>query len=361
MSARYDIAIIGAGMAGASLAAHLAGKARVVVLEAEDQPGYHSTGRSAAFWTESYGGAGIQPLTAASGQELREGGFLSPRSALTIGTQGQQALVEGFAAQFSALGVEVAMFSRRELEARITGLRADWVCGALEPSCSDIDVAALHQHYLGLARRNGADLRVRSRLAAAHRDADGWRVETEAGDQLRCSVLVNAAGAWADTVAQLCGARALGITPLRRTMVQLAIDPPAPNDLPLVLDVAERFYFKPESGDVWLSPHDETPCPPCDAAPDELDVATAIDRFEEVVDWRVKRVVHRWAGLRSFAPDRLPVYGFDSGVPGFFWFSGQGGFGIQTAPAAARLGAALILGEGTAPVDPEPFRPGRFG
>ncbi len=360
MSPRYDIAIVGAGMAGASLAAQLAGKSRVVMLEGEDRPGYHSTGRSAAFWTESYGGAAIQPLTAAAGPELRDGGFLTPRSALTIGKIGQEVQVESFAAQFSALGVEVALLSRSELEARIPGLRPDWVSGALEPSCSDIDVAALHQHYLAQARRNGAELRVRSRLAAARRDGDGWLLETEAGDQVRCDILVNAAGAWADTVAEICGAQALGIQPLRRTIAQLSVDPLAEKDLPLVLDVAEQFYFKPESGDVWLSPHDETPVPPCDAAPDELDVALAIDRFETVVDWRVKRVVHRWAGLRSFAPDRLPVYGFDPVVPGLFWFAGQGGFGIQTAPAAARVGAALILKEGDSPVDPQPFRPGRF-
>lgn len=360
MTARYDIAIVGAGMAGASLAAHLAGKARVVMLEAEDHPGYHSTGRSAAFWTESYGGAGVQPLTAASGPDLRAGGFLSQRSALTIGRHGQEGLVEGFATEFAALGVEVALLSRGELEALIPGLRPDWVSGALEPSCSDIDVGALHHHYLGLARRAGAELRVRSRLTAARRGADSWLIETAAGDQLRSDMIVNAAGAWADRVAEICGARVLGIGPLRRTIVQLSVEPSAPNNLPLVLDVAERFYFKPESGDIWLSPHDETPCLPCDAAPEEMDVALAIDRFEAVVDWRVKRVVQRWAGLRSFAPDRLPVYGFDPAVPGFFWFAGQGGFGIQTAPAAARLGAAVLLGEGDSPVDPESFKPGRF-
>ncbi len=179
------------------------------------------------------------------------------------------------------------------------------------------------------------------------------------GKQFSCDVLVNAAGAWADEVARIAGAAPLGIAPLRRTIAQLAVSPPAPADLPLVLDISERFYFKPEAGAVWLSPHDEIPSAPCDAAPEEIDVALAIERFGEVVDWRVDRVTHRWAGLRSFAPDRLPVYGFDAHEPRFFWFAGQGGFGIQTAPAAAAIGAALLSGT-EPPSNPQPFAPGRF-
>ncbi len=165
---------------------------------------------------------------------------------------------------------------------------------------------------------------------------------------------------WADPVAEMAGVRPLGIAPLRRTVAQLRMAPAPPADLPLVLDIDERFYFKPESGRLWLSPHDETPSLPCDAAPEEVDVATAIARFEEVANWRVERVEHKWAGLRSFAPDRLPVYGFDRREPGFFWFAGQGGFGIQTAPAAARLAAALLLGEVDGAVDPAPYSPSRF-
>ena len=173
-------------------------------------------------------------------------------------------------------------------------------------------------------------------------------------------MLVNAAGAWADDVAMKAGATPLGIAPLRRTVVQLRTAPPAPADLPLVLDIEESFYFKPEAGRLWLSPHDETPSPPCDAAPEDIDVAAAIARLATVVDWRIERLEHRWAGLRSFAPDRLPVYGFDSGAQGFFWFAGQGGFGIQTAPAAARLAAGLLLGEGWGEVDPARYAPARF-
>ena len=172
-------------------------------------------------------------------------------------------------------------------------------------------------------------------------------------------MLVNAAGAWADKVAALAGERPVGIRPYRRTLVQLRVDPPAPAGLPLVVDAAGRFYFKPEAGGrLWLSPHDETPCEPCDCAPEELDVAVAIDRLREVVDWRVRAVERKWAGLRSFAPDRLPVYGFSPSRRGFFWCAGQGGFGIQTAPAAARLAADLLLGRTPGEVDPAPYSAG---
>jgi D-arginine dehydrogenase len=177
------------------------------------------------------------------------------------------------------------------------------------------------------------------------RENGRWRID--AGDLLtvEAKLLVNAAGAWADDVASIAGARPLGIRPYRRTIAQVRVAPSAPEDLPLVIDAAGRFYFKPESGGrLWLSPHDETPAPAADAAPHEIDIATAIDRMGAVVDWRVERVERAWAGLRSFAPDRLPVYGFAADVPGFFWFAGQGGFGIQTAPAAAKLGSALLLG-----------------
>jgi D-arginine dehydrogenase len=360
MSDHFDIAIVGAGIAGASLAAGIAGQGRVLLLEAEDLPGYHSTGRSAAFWTESYGGSQIQPLTAASGPFLRDGGFLRQRGALTIGRDDQSGAIERFAAEFSALGVEVERLGRAELETHIPGLRSGWSHGAYEPSCADIDVAALHQHYLAEAKRGGAELRTRSRFAAASRDRAVWVVELASGARLTCDLLVNAAGAWADEVALAAGIRPLGITPYRRTIAKLAVAPAPPDDLPLVLDVAEKFYFKPEAGGVWLSPHDETPSAPCDAAPEEIDVALAIERFGNVVDWRIERVTHRWAGLRSFTPDRLPVYGFDPAEPHFFWFAGQGGFGIQTAPAAAETGAALLTGGGQIPVNPQPFSPDRF-
>lgn len=360
MAQQFDIAIIGAGMAGASLAASLAGEASVLLIEAEAQPGYHATGRSAAFWTESYGGAAVQPLTSASGPFLREHGFLGPRGALTLARAGQEAQAEAFAGKFAALGVRTELLASADIAALVPGLRPGWAMAVFEPDCSDIDVAGLHGHYLAKARHAGAGLWGNARLTEASAAAGGWRLILADGREVRCGVLVNAAGAWVDNVARMAGARPLGIAPLRRTMAQLRISPSAPASLPLVLDIAEQFYFKPEAGRLWLSPHDETPSPACDAAPEEIDIATAIARLAEVVDWQVEAVEHKWAGLRSFAPDRLPVFGFDAALPNFFWCAGQGGFGIQTAPAAADMAARLLRGEGGGEIDPAPFSPARF-
>ena len=364
MAARYDIAVIGAGMAGASLAAELAPHARVALIEAEDTPGYHTTGRSAAFWEECYGGPEIVPLTLASGSYLREHGFLSPRGALYVGRERDEEALDAFMERFGDTGVTIERLGRRALAARLPGLRAEWTGAVWEPACADIDVAGLHQHYLAAARRGGVELVTRARIATLDREGDAWSLTTDRGDTCKASVVANAAGAWADTVAKTAGAEPLGIQPLLRNVAQLRTDPPPPADLPLVLDISGRFYFKPESGRLWLSPHDETPVAPHDAAADELAVAEAIDRFERVVDWRVLALERKWAGLRSFSPDRLPVYGFDPQVPGFFWFAGQGGYGIQTAPAAARLGAQLLLGlprdAMTASLDAELYSPARF-
>ncbi|UYY59850.1 NAD(P)/FAD-dependent oxidoreductase [Sphingomonas sp. S2-65] len=353
---RYDVAIVGAGIAGASLAAELAPHARVLLLEGEERPGYHATGRSAAFWSETYGGPGVQPLTTASGAFLRDGGFLDPLGALHIGRREEAAAVEGLLAEFARTGVELRAVDPRD---HLPGLRGEWTLGVLEPSCAYIDVGALHAHYLAAARQGGVALLVSAGLESARRD-DAWQLRTRAGT-FTADVLVDAAGAWADSVAEAAGARPLGIQPFRRTVLQLATDPAPPAGCPHVTHIGGDFYFKPEAGSrIWLSPHDETPSDPCDAAPEELDVALAIDRFEHVVDWRVDKLEHKWAGLRSFAPDRLPVYGFDPVTPGFFWCAGQGGFGIQTAPAAAKLATALLLGTAAGDIDPARYSPARF-
>jgi D-arginine dehydrogenase len=366
-----DIAIVGAGMAGASLAAELAPHARVMLIEAEAQPGYHSTGRWAAFWHEAYGGPMIRPLTTASGGFLRdpptefhEGTFLRQRGALTIARSEDQPLLEDEVRRFSGTCVVFERQDRAELEQHIPGLKPEWTSGLFEPGCSDIDVASLHGAYLRKARRAGAQLMTDARVTAAQRYGHGWRIEAAQGN-LEAAVLVNAAGAWADQLAVMAGMAPIGIRPLRRTIAQLRTNPAAPADLPLVLDARGTFYFKPEPGGrLWLSPQDETAIDACDVRPEELDIAIAIDRFESAVDWRVERVEHSWAGLRSFAPDRLPVYGFDPRAPGFFWFVGQGGFGIQTAPAAAKLGASLLLGTEppamVAAIDPNPYSVARF-
>ncbi|MGV3481417.1 MAG: NAD(P)/FAD-dependent oxidoreductase [Sphingobium sp.] len=355
---RYDIAIVGAGIAGASLAAELAAHASVVMLEAEDSPGYHATGRSAAFWSETYGGPAIQPLTTASGAALRNGGFLDPMGALHIGRVSDRA---AFDALYGAFAASDVVLTPVDPAAHVPGLRPEWTLGMFEPSCAYIDVGALHADFLVRARRHGVELRTRAALRSATRDGAGWVIDSAAGP-VRADILVDAAGAWADPVARLAGVRPLGIKPFRRTVAQIRTTPVRPDALPIVIDIGGGFYFKPEAGGrLWLTPHDESPTDPCDAAPEEIDVAIAIDRFEGAVDWRVDAVERKWAGLRSFAPDRRPVYGFDRARPGFFWCAGQGGFGIQTAPAAARLAAALILGQSPDPgIDPAIYDPARF-
>ncbi len=367
-----EFAIIGAGMAGASVAAELAPHGSTVILEAEEQPGYHSTGRSAAFWTETYGGPEVQPLTTASYEALAnpdpgfsETGFLKRRGALHLADSDSTALLDAFAADFAASAVRLEPLDAEGCRAMVPGLRDKWRRGLWEASCADIDVAALHQAYLRQARRHGAELRCSAPFEHAEPIDEGWRI-TAGGDRIDARILVNAAGAWADMVAERAGIAPIGITPYRRTMIQLRTDPAPPADLPLVIDARGRFYFKAEGGDrLWLSPHDEGQAEPGDVAPEEIDIARAIDRFESAVDWRIEAVERRWAGLRSFAPDRKPVYGFDPQSPGFFWCAGQGGFGIQTAPAAARLAAAIVLGRQNDPLfdalDPAAYRPDRFG
>lgn len=361
----FDFAVVGAGMAGASLAAELAPHARVLLLEAEDAPGYHATGRSAAFWDECYGGPEIVPLTLASLDYLTAQAVLSPRGGVYLAHRENAGAIDAFIARFAPTGARIERLDSAALAARVPHLRPDWAAEAVAaPFCADIDVAKLHQHYLALARRHGAAIACRARLAQAERTGGVWQLASERGEAWRARVLVDAAGAWADTVARLAGVRPLGIAPKRRTVAQLRVAPEAPADLPLTIDIGGSFYFKPDNGRLWLSPHDEIPSEPCDAAPEELDVALAIDRFEQVTDWRIEAVERRWAGLRSFAPDRIPVYGFDPEDAGFFWFAGQGGFGIQTAPAAARLGAQLLLGQGrdamTARLDAALYAPDRL-
>jgi D-arginine dehydrogenase len=365
----FDIAIIGAGIAGASLAAEISPYRSVVLIEAESHPGYHSTGRSAAFWDESYGGPGVQPLTTASGPflsnpppDFHDGPLMHPRGALHIGTSANHKRAADMLADFEQSGVRIERAGRLALEQYVPGIRASWTQALWEPDCCDIDVGALHGAYLRQAKRGGIVLQCNSPLRKAAWKHGSWRIEAGSVN-FTADIIVNAAGAWADDIARLADITPVSIQPYRRTIAQLAVKPSVPHDLPLVIGLDGSFYFKPDAGGkLWLSPHDETPTAACDAAPEELAVAVAIDRLQQVVDWEVERVDHKWAGLRSFAPDRLPVIGQDSAVPEFFWLAGQGGFGIQTAPAVAKLAASLLV-DGLQPprgVDPSRYSPKRL-
>jgi D-arginine dehydrogenase len=359
----FDLVIVGGGIAGASLGAEVAAKLRTLIVEAEDQCGYHATGRSAAFYLESYGGPEVAKLTLASGaflerppQEFSDRGFLFRRGALDLSDGDWPEVPEG---------VPARRVERDELERWLPGLRPQWGRALFEPGCADIDVAALHAAYLRRFRRSGGVVRTNAALVRADHAGGRWALTLADGSRVEAALLVNAAGAWADNVARCAGVRRLGLEPKRRTMVQLRVGRSGLKELPLINDSGGRFYFKGE-GDrsIWLSPHDEIASDPCDTASEEIDVATAIRRFQGVVDWPVERVERSWAGLRTFAPDRLPVYGFDPRATGFFWFAGQGGFGIQTSPAAAKLAASLLLEEPpeerVAHLDSAIFSPARF-
>lgn len=348
-----DVIVIGAGIAGASLAWHLAPRAKVLLLERETSPGYHTTGRSAAFFAESYGGSAVLPLTQSSRDFFfsSPAGFcdqplISPRGALHLAQAKDLPILDAMRAAYGAAAL--VRLNEEETRIRAPMMQPHWQAGSvLDADCQDIDVAALHTGFLKGSKRAGGQLITGAEVQSLQRDGNRWHVRTRAGD-FAASIIVNAAGAWADHVARLAGAEPVGLAPLTRTIIVAALaDGVTPDPaMPLTLDVAESFYCKPDAGHLWISAADETPSAACDSQPDELTVATIVARFEAASHWRVARVVRAWSGLRSFAPDRVPVFGFDRHVPGFFWCAGQGGFGIQTAPGSGALCADLIAGIG---------------
>ena len=346
-----DVIVVGAGMAGAGIAAQLGPRLRVVVLEQEAQPGYHATGRSAAVFAESYGGATVRLLSRGSRGFLMQppAGFageplLLPRGFLFVARPDQREALEALASQPDMRDGAIRMTPREACE-RMPLLRPDYVAEALlDDAASDIDVHALHQGYLAMLRRDGGQLLCGARVTAIERLRGQWRVSTQSGC-FEAPLLVNAAGAWADELAALAGIAGIGLQPLRRTAA--LIDMPRINGMerwPLTIDIAEEFYFKPDAGRLLISPGDETPSAPCDAVPDDLDLAIAVDRIERATTLDVRRMHSRWSGLRSFVADRTPVAGFAPDAPGFFWLAGQGGYGIQTAPALSRFAASQLLG-----------------
>lgn len=345
----YDVVVIGAGIAGASVAAELATTRRVLLLEQESQPGYHTTGRSAALFTVSYGPPIIRALTRASESFFRtppdgftDTAFLSPRGAMFIANPDQHDVLAAAAHELKASVTEIDADQARQI---VPMLRETYVVGAIiDNGASDIDVHALHQAYLKALRARGGAQRTKAQVTGLSQVRDGWQINTPQGD-LMAAVVVNAAGAWADEIAVMAGLPPAGLTPRRRTALLVA-PPDGMNttDWPLVVDIEEKFYLKPDAGKLLISPADTTPSAPCDAQPDEMDVAICVDRIETAFDISVRRIDHKWAGLRSFFPDGCPIAGFDPGAPGFFWLAGQGGYGIQSAPALARSSAALING-----------------
>jgi D-arginine dehydrogenase len=363
-----DAIVIGAGMAGATAAAHLAPHLGVALLEAEESAGYHSTGRSAAIWILNYGPGDVRRLSGASRRffESPPPGFcdaplLARRPVVTLAPEEQREALE---AMLNA-GEGLEPIAVAAIAAMVPPLRPGYaVAAAIERDAFDIDVAALHQGFLQSLRRQGGTLALRHRAGRIERRNGRWEAEASSGAVFAAPVLVDAAGAWGDEVARIAGVAPLGLQPKRRTA--LIVDPGAHDcsGWPLLGDVAHSWYVRPEARrKLMVSPADETDMDPHDVQPDEMDIAIAVDRMQQALDIPVSRIEHRWAGLRSFTPDRSLAIGEDAAAPGFFWMIGQGGYGIQTAPAAGALLAALVRGEdpgALAPVvpmvDPSRFR-----
>ncbi|HSF95888.1 MAG TPA: FAD-binding oxidoreductase [Thermohalobaculum sp.] len=350
MTETCDVLIIGAGIAGASAGFELSRDARVIVLEQESQPGYHTTGRSAALFTETYGNRTIRQLTSA-GRAFFENppdGFadhplLNPRGTLFLARDDQLGSLETALAETPTSAEAVRRLDAGEVRELNPSVRPGYAAaGLFEPSARDIDVHALHGGFLRGAAARGGRIVIRARVTGLAREGGAWVAETSAG-RFAAPVVVNAAGAWCDEVAGLAGLPPVGLVPKRRTA--FTFDPPDgvdPSPWPATIDIDEQFFFRPEAGRIMGSPADETPSPPCDAQPEEIDVAIGVDRIETATVMTVRRLVTKWAGLRSFVADKTPVVGFDAGAEGFFWLAGQGGYGIQTSPALGRVTAALI-------------------
>lgn len=369
---RFDALVIGAGIAGATTAAALAadrpGKRGVGLIEAEEHAGYHTTGRSAARWERNYGPHDVRVLTARSRDffETPPEGFTDTplmhlRPTLLLAPEAERA---AFA---RALAEDVGRREASIAEARrlLPALRPGYAAAAaIEDDCFDMDVAAIHQGFLRQFRGRGGTLGLRQRAGRIERRDGVWHVTTAAGDVFQAPVVVNAAGAWGDEVAEIAGVRPLGLTPRRRTGVIIDPAPWEVAEWPMVVDVGETWYARPEARTrLMVSPADRTPMHPHDVQADELDIALAIDRMRQALDIEVRRVERSWAGLRTFSPDGSLAFGWDDAAAGFFWCVGQGGYGIQTSPAAGRLVAAMIAGrdpEVPAPIlaaiDPRRFR-----
>lgn len=345
MSHKTDVLIIGGGMAGISAAARLSAHLDVTVLEGEADLGYHSTGRSAAIFIRNYGNQTLRTLNAVSEPELlrpegiSDHSLLSPRGEMLIATKQDMPALEAYLDSAEDMQ-RLTPFEAGQL---VPILNTDRLAAAaIEHSAQEIDVDRMLQGYARLAIANGAKIIRKAKVTACHKSGDIWQVETSQGN-FETPIVVNAAGAWADDVAQMAGVARLSLVGMRRSMA--VIPAPDGHDVskwPLFADVSEGFYAKPDAGTLLVSPADEDPVDPHDVWADDMALAEGLHRYEQAVTAPVTRLLHSWAGLRTFAPDRTPVVGFDACAPGFFWLAGQGGYGIQTAPALSRLVMHLI-------------------
>jgi D-arginine dehydrogenase len=348
-----DFLVIGAGIAGASVASELIGRGSVLILEAEDHPGHHTTGRSASMLFEFHGDACMRSLVRRSRPFLESppdgfaaGPLLNDRGVLFIARSDQLASLERLPDTYFADSPQVIKGNGRLAINKHPALRPEYVAGCLwNPEAMDIDVHALLHGFLRTFRHSGGRLRTGERVLALRRGRDHWTAQTDAGSY-RATVVVNAAGAWADEVGRMAGARSIGLVPKRRSVCIIPAGKHEVSGWPMVGDVDEAFYFKPDAGKLLLSPSEETPMAPCDVYADDMQIARAVACLEAATDIRVtKKIARQWAGLRSFVSDGMPVVGYDEKANGFFWLAGQGGDGIQTSPALSRLAGALVIDE----------------
>ncbi|WP_322845987.1 FAD-dependent oxidoreductase [Pseudomonas sp. B33.4] len=349
-----DFIIIGGGIAGASTGFWLSPHGKVIVLERESHPAYHSTGRSAALFTAAYGTPQVRALTQASREffDHPPAGFcehplLTPRGEMTVDFTGDSAELHNQYLSAKATVPEMQLLSADEACARLPILRREKVHGAIyDPSASDIDTDALHQGYLRGIRRNNGEVHTDCEVLGLNRDANGlWHVQTN-GQTFTTPVIINAAGAWADMVGALAGAKPLGLQPKRRAAFIFA--GPEGVDIhhwPMLVSLDESFYMKPDAGMFLGSPANADPVEPHDVQPEELDIAMGIYQIEEATTLTIRRPTRTWAGLRSFVADGDLLSGFDQQVPGLFWVAAQGGYGIQTSPAMGQASAALVRGQ----------------
>ncbi|MFN2562928.1 MAG: NAD(P)/FAD-dependent oxidoreductase [Jatrophihabitans sp.] len=339
----YDVIVVGGGMAGASIASELTADRRVLLVDMEPTLAYHTTGRSAAMFLESYGGPVIRALTTSSRAFLLRLEVLRPLPMLHLGLAGRGSAIEDLFAAVHPLVPDVEVLEPAAAVQLQPLLRpAAFELALHEPGAMEIDVHALHQHFVRKVRASGGVIEVSAGVTGATRAAGEWTLTDRTGRQWRAPVVVDAAGAWADEVAGAFGVPVIGLRPLRRTAFM--VDAPAGAAAPMIADIDNSFYFKPDAGRLLCSPSDETPQAPGDARADDVQIARAIEVINTVTTLDVRHVRASWAGLRTFTPDRTPAVGYDPAVDGFFWFAGQGGYGIQIAPALARAAADLLRG-----------------
>ena len=348
MTLSTEVAVIGGGIAGVSAAYHLASTHRVTVLETEAQLAHHSTGRSAALFFENYGAGPIRPLTRASRRfftnpprEISESPLISPRGALWIGRPDQAETLARIEREGRETGCTMLPLSPTEAVERVPVIVGEKLAGALlEPDPLDMDVAAIHQVFVRGLRAAGGDILTSAPVTSLGRRNGRWRI-TAGTHEMEAEVVVNAAGAWGDQVAEMAGVAPVGLTPMRRTAFMVTGDETW-SGWPMVVDADHDFYFKADGSQLLCSPADETPTEACDARPDPIDVALAIERINDATTLGIRSVRSEWAGLRTFTPDRSMVIGPEPSHAGFVWLVGQGGTGIQTAPAAGQLVAAIV-------------------